>query len=111
MASKECMYQVPSNFLQKHCFYSILNVKNGYFSGQLDWLIDWLNDTYFIDVDKYKNITQNGLAQKRFTAYNKAPLLSLPRNSAQGQGHDHRSHSRPARKTKTEPPTASRPGT
>ena len=30
------MYQVSSHSLHKHCFYSILNVKNGYFSGHLD---------------------------------------------------------------------------
>ena len=35
-SSKECMFQVSSNFLQKRVFYSILNVKNGYFSGHLD---------------------------------------------------------------------------
>ena len=34
--SKECMYQVSSDSLHKRCFYSILNVKNGYFSGHLD---------------------------------------------------------------------------
>ena len=30
------MYQVSSHSLHKRCFYSILNVKNGYFSGHLD---------------------------------------------------------------------------
>ena len=35
-ASKECMYQVSSNSPQKRGFYSILNVKNGFFSGHLD---------------------------------------------------------------------------
>ena len=35
-ASKECMYQVSSHSLHKRCFDSILNVKNGYFSGHLD---------------------------------------------------------------------------
>ena len=33
--SKECMYQVSSNFLHKCGFYSTLNVKNDYFSGHL----------------------------------------------------------------------------
>ena len=33
--SKECMYQVSSNSLDKCGFYSTLNVKNGYFSGHL----------------------------------------------------------------------------
>ena len=33
--SKECMYQVSSNYLQRRGFYSTLNVKNGYFSGHL----------------------------------------------------------------------------
>ena len=35
-ASIECMYQVSSHSLHKSCLYSILNVKNGYFSGHLD---------------------------------------------------------------------------
>ena len=35
-ASKVCMYQVSSHSLHKRCFYSILIVKNGYFSGHLD---------------------------------------------------------------------------
>ena len=32
---KNCMYQVSRNSRHKRCFYTILNVKNGYFSGYL----------------------------------------------------------------------------
>ena len=69
----------------------------------------WLIDTYFIYVDTYKNITQNGLAQKRFTAYNKAPLLSLARNSAQGQGRDRVPPPQPQKRSR--PPPARGVGT
>ena len=36
IASKECMYQVSNNSLHIRCYYSILNVKNGFFSGHFD---------------------------------------------------------------------------
>ena len=35
IVSEECMWQVSSSSVQKRCFYSILNVKNGNFSGHL----------------------------------------------------------------------------
>ena len=35
--TKECMYKVSRNSLHKRGFYSTLNVKNGYFSGHLDF--------------------------------------------------------------------------
>ena len=50
-ASKECMYQVSSNYLHKRCFYCILNVKNGYFSGHLDVIP--CNSIYLFHCDFY----------------------------------------------------------